>query len=110
MLFAPRIGLAYRPTETLVIRTGFSLNYQQDSMITNTGTYAYPEEVTVGFPGANTYSPSPTTFATGYNPFPSINLSSGTIPLYPVPGHIQCRKTTCAAISCRGTLPCRSHS
>lgn len=85
-LFAPRIGLAYRPMETFVVRAGFSLNYQQDSMITNTGTYAYPEEVTVSFPGANTYSASPTTFATGYNPFPTLNLSSGTIPLYPGTG------------------------
>ena len=85
-LFAPRIGLAYRANDSLVLRGGFSLNYEQDSMITNTGTYAYPEEVTVGFPGANTYSPSPTTFATGYQPFPSINLSSGFIPLYPGTG------------------------
>jgi hypothetical protein len=85
-LFAPRIGLAYRPSDSLVIRTGFSINYQQDSMITNTGTYAYPEEVTVSFPGANTYSPSPTTFATGFKPFPTLDLSSGFIPLYPGTG------------------------
>jgi Carboxypeptidase regulatory-like domain/TonB dependent receptor len=85
-LFAPRVGLAFRPTETFVIRTGFSLNYQQDSMITNTGTYAYPEEVTVSFPGANTYSPSPTTFATGYKPFPTIDFAAGNIPLYPGTG------------------------
>ena len=80
-LFAPRVGLAYRPWETFVIRTGFSLNYEQDSMITNTGTYAYPEEVTVTTPGANTYSPAATTLATGFNPFPTLNLASGNIPL-----------------------------
>lgn len=80
-LFAPRIGLAYRPMETFVVRAGFSLNYEQDSMITNTGTYAFPEEVTVSIPGANTYSPSATTLSSGFLPFPSLNLASGTIGL-----------------------------
>jgi hypothetical protein len=71
----------FRPTETFVVRTGFSLNYEQDSMITNTGTYAFPEEVGITIPGANSYSPASTTLATGFQPFPSLNLASGTISL-----------------------------
>jgi hypothetical protein len=80
-IFEPRIGVAYRPTETFVVRAGFSLNYEQDSMITNTGTYAFPEEVGITIPGANNYSPASTTLATGFQPFPALNLASGTISL-----------------------------
>jgi hypothetical protein len=48
-------------------------------VVTNTGTYAFPEEVTVSTPGANNYSPASTTLAAGFNPFPVLNLASGTI-------------------------------
>ena len=78
-LFAPRVGIAYRPMETFVIRTGFSLNYEQDSMVTNTGTYAFPEEVSLTTPGANSYSASSSTLSTGFPTFPALNLASGTI-------------------------------
>ncbi len=79
-LFAPRLGLAYRPSDSLVIRTGFSLNYEQDFDF-QSGAYGFPATVTVTTPGANSYSPSATTFATGFNPLPTINESSGVLSL-----------------------------
>jgi Carboxypeptidase regulatory-like domain/TonB dependent receptor len=82
-LFAPRLGLAYRPSETLVIRTGFSLNYEQDFDF-QSGAYNFPTVVTVTTPGANSYSPSATSFATGFNPLPtpsSLGVPSGVLSL-----------------------------
>ena len=79
-LFAPRLGLAFRPTESFVIRSGFSLNYQQDFDF-QSGAYGFPTTVTVTTPGVNSYSPSATTFSTGFNPFPVIDKSSGVLSL-----------------------------
>ena len=91
-LFAPRIGLAYRPTETLVMQGGFSLNYQQDSMITNTGTYAYPEEVTVSIPRRQYLLALADHVRDRLQSFPGLNLSSGTIPA--LPGHRHLHRAT----------------
>src|SRR5579871_656028 len=82
-LFAPRIGVAYRPVETFVIRAGFSLNYQQDFDF-QSGAYDFPAVVTVGSPGANSYSPSATSFASGFPVLPtasSLNIPSGVLSL-----------------------------
>lgn len=82
--FSPRLGVAYRPTETLVIRTGFSLNWQQNSMYRN-GLTAYPSQISITRSGLNSYS------AVGRmeDGFPSINavdVTSGSVSLPPGSG------------------------
>jgi hypothetical protein len=70
LLFSPRFGIAYRVAEGLVIRTGFSLNWQQDNMY-RSPIYDYPGVVSTSVVGANSYS------AAG-------NISNG-LPILPVP-------------------------
>lgn len=68
-LFSPRLGIAYRPTQSLVIRTGYALNYQQQEMYRD-GMYSYPMTLT--------YT------ATAPSYFPVGSLSQG-IPVQPQP-------------------------
>jgi TonB dependent receptor len=55
LLFAPSFGLAYRVTESLVIRAGFSLSPVQNNMSSD-GLMGYPDEVNVSYSGANSYA------------------------------------------------------
>jgi hypothetical protein len=54
-LFAPSIGIAYRPTEKLVIRAGYSLSPYQEAMGT-VQMQAYPGEVQLDEVALNSYS------------------------------------------------------
>src|SRR6185369_11712402 len=55
-LFAPRIGIAYRPTESLVIRAGYSLSPEQINMFRD-GIYNYPTRPDFDQSGLSTYDP-----------------------------------------------------
>ncbi|MES1256860.1 MAG: hypothetical protein ABUS51_00460, partial [Acidobacteriota bacterium] len=55
LLFAPSLGIAYRPTEKTVIRTGYSLSPYQEAMGT-VQMQAYPGEVQLDEVAPNTYS------------------------------------------------------
>ena len=54
-LFSPRVGLAYRPMESLVIRAGYSLNPEQINMFRD-GLYSYPIDLTGNYSAQNSYS------------------------------------------------------
>ncbi len=55
LLFAPSIGIAYRPFENLVVRAGFALSPVQNNMASD-GLMGYPDEVNVTYAGANSYT------------------------------------------------------
>ncbi len=77
--FAPRFGIAYRPWETFVIRTGFALNWEQDNMY-RAGLYAYPTTIPITQAGANSYS-AEGNLSAGDPIFPTPNVASGSVPL-----------------------------
>jgi len=56
-LFAPRIGIAYRPTEKLVVRLGYSINPEQQNMFRD-GIYTYPIRLDFTQSGLSTYDPA----------------------------------------------------
>jgi outer membrane receptor protein involved in Fe transport len=58
-LFTPRLGVAYRPFDSLVIRAGYSRNPQNDHMYRN-ATYTYPASVTITSVGLNGFTPAGT--------------------------------------------------
>lgn len=55
-LFSPRIGIAYRPMEGLVIRAGYSLSPEQINMFRD-GIYNYPTRADFTNNGLSTYDP-----------------------------------------------------
>jgi hypothetical protein len=69
-LFAPSVGIAYRPTEKLVLRAGYSLNPAQANMGSGQ-MLAFPGEVAIDMLASNPY-------------IPAGNLSTG-LPEIPVP-------------------------
>ncbi len=80
-LFSPRIGIAYRPVDTLVIRAGFSLNPEQINMYRD-GIYSYPARFDFAATGSNSFTPVGT-LAQGIPVQPSVDLSSGTLAIPP---------------------------
>jgi len=73
-LFAPKVGIAYRPTETVVIRAGYALSYEQANDGRDT-LYAYPE--TLGYT------------ASSANPFVPVGTLTAGIPILPTPDYSQ---------------------
>jgi hypothetical protein len=55
-LFAPRVGFAYRATDRLVFRAGYSLNPEQQNMFRD-GIYTYPIRLDFSSSGLSTYDP-----------------------------------------------------
>jgi len=78
-LFAPRLGLAYRPSEGFVIRAGFGISYDP-FFIGQQILRVYPNQISYSVSGANSFQPI-TTLADGIPPqtFPSIG--NGIIPV-----------------------------
>ena len=66
-LFAPSFGIAYRPTNSLVVRGGFSLSPVQDNMA-SFFMLGYPDEVNGSYSGLNSY----TAFGSISNGIPAI--------------------------------------
>jgi hypothetical protein len=81
---APRLGLAFRPTETFVIRAGFSLNWQNDNMY-RSGIYSYPTQIGISKVGPNSFTPQGS-ISDGFPLLTTPDLSSGTITLPPGSG------------------------
>lgn len=54
--FAPRFGIAYRPTDRMVIRAGYSLSPEQQNMFRD-GIYTYPVRLDFSQSGESTYDP-----------------------------------------------------
>ncbi len=80
-LFAPRIGLAYRPFNQSVVRGGYSLTPEQLDMFRD-GLYNYPANI-----GYTDSSPSQyaavAPLADGIPVVPAPDISGGTLPLIP---------------------------
>jgi len=57
-LFAPSIGLAYRPTDRTVVRAGYSLSPAQVQMQSFTNAYAFPNDVQLTIAGDSSWTPS----------------------------------------------------
>lgn len=78
-LFTPRVGLAWRITDTFVVRAGYGISYDTWSVARDVA-YVYPVRGTYTAPTANSYSPAGT-LATGIPVQSAPDLSSGVIPM-----------------------------
>jgi hypothetical protein len=90
ILFAPRVGVAYRVHPDTVIRAGYSLAPEQINMYRD-GLYNYPLLLTQSLSAPNSYTAS-TTLAQGFPLLQSPDISTGTIPLPPVTGIVSSPK------------------
>jgi hypothetical protein len=81
-LFTPRLGWAYRPTESSVVRVGFSRNPQSDNAITRVGgiAQAFPQIIAITQSGPNTFTPVGS-LSEGVPMVPELDLSSGVVQL-----------------------------
>ncbi len=80
-LFTPRLGIAYRPFESFVVRAGYSRNPQNDHMYRN-ATYTYPASITIAQTGLNSFQPAGT-LESGYRVSPIPDYSTGSLALPP---------------------------
>jgi hypothetical protein len=78
-LFAPRLGLAYRPAEGFVARAGFSLNWQQENMY-RAALRTYPAEIDSSLSPANSYG-SVGNISDGLTVISPVDVRSGSISL-----------------------------
>jgi hypothetical protein len=78
-IFAPSLGIAYRPTDRTVFRVGYSLSPSQLAMGTG-GFYSFPVETTAIWSGDSSWTPANWT-ATNT----SYTLSQGLVVLTPPP-------------------------
>jgi len=81
-LFTPRLGLAYRPTDSTVLRVGFSRNPQSDNAVTRVGgiAQAFPQIIQITESGPNTFTPVGS-ITTGVPLVPALDLSPGVVRL-----------------------------
>jgi len=86
-LFTPRLGFAYRPTKSTVLRVGFSRNPQNDSpVIGSTNTmYSFPATILLTETGPNTFTPVGS-LNSGVTIIPAANIASGAVSLPPGTG------------------------
>jgi hypothetical protein len=80
-LFSPRIGIAYRLTESNVIRAGYSLDPEQINMYRD-GIGSYPVSLSGSYSGPNSYT-AVAPLAQGIPVLAAVSVSSGTVPLPP---------------------------
>ncbi len=81
--FAPNLGVAYRATDTLVIRAGFGINFDPAPLAyTNTMLGNYPENLSLTLDGPNSYTAA-TTLEKGFPAITAPNISSGFVALPP---------------------------
>ncbi len=78
-LFSPRLGVAYRPAPTTVVRAGFSSIPEQINMFRD-GLYDYPNTLTGSYSGPNSYTAA-TTLAQGIPTLQPVDISSGVLAL-----------------------------
>jgi len=77
---SPRLGLAYRPTSTWVVRAGFALNPEPTNMGRDS-VMNYPEVFTYAATGASSYLPVVSNLSAGVPVQPTVDTSSGKLPL-----------------------------
>jgi len=80
-LFAPRLGIAYRPSEGFVIRAGFGISYDP-FFIGQQILRIYPNQISYSVTGANSYQPV-TTLSQGIPPLVFPQIGNGIIPMPP---------------------------
>jgi hypothetical protein len=78
-LFAPRIGIAYRATDSTVIRLGYGISYDPLPM-SRVFRDPYPLTIPQNFNGPNTYTPF-ATISAGIPPVSVPDLSTGIAPV-----------------------------
>jgi hypothetical protein len=78
-LFAPRLGVAYRPSEGFVIRAGFGVSYDP-FFIGQQILRVYPNQITYSVTGANSFQPV-TTLSEGIPALPFPAIGNGIIPM-----------------------------
>ncbi len=77
LLFAPRVGIAYRPNDKTVIRTGFGINWDPLNLIRALRTN-FPLLVILNSPATDAFVPV-SQFADGIPAIPTPNLGNGII-------------------------------
>ena len=78
-LFSPRLGLAYRVKDTMVIRAGYGLAYDPVNIARNP-LHSYPVQTTYTLPGVNSFQPS-SRLADGIPAIAAPSLGNGVIPV-----------------------------
>ncbi len=78
-LFAPRVGIAYRPTDTFVVRMGYALSPEQINMARD-GIASYPVRVDTSATGPNAFTPV-FPLAQGLPTIPTPDISQGRLTL-----------------------------
>jgi hypothetical protein len=83
-MFSPLLGVAYRLSETTVIRSGFGLNYEQQNMYRD-GVYTYPNQIQYNSGTSNSYVP--VQYVSQGLPELSTDLPSPSPGVYPLPAN-----------------------
>jgi Carboxypeptidase regulatory-like domain/TonB dependent receptor len=79
-LFAPRIGIAYRPTQTFVIRAGYGITNDPYALARPMRTN-HPVLINFNQTGANSFTPVITGLSAGIPPVATPDLGNGIIPV-----------------------------
>jgi hypothetical protein len=80
--FSPNIGIAYQVTNTLVVRSGFGMNYDPAPLAYNRDMLSnYPEILAFTFAGPNTYQPAIKGLAQGIPPLVAPDITQPYTPL-----------------------------
>ena len=78
---SPRLGLAYRLTENIVLRGGYGINYDPYPLAFVRNLLGnYPSSINLSLPQANSFQPAGT-LAAGIPSIPVPDVSSGVIPV-----------------------------
>ncbi len=80
-LFAPRLGIAWRPSESFVVRAGYGISYDP-FFIGQQILRIYPNQISYSLTGANSYQPV-TTLSQGIPPLVFPAIGDGIIPMPP---------------------------
>jgi hypothetical protein len=80
--FSPNIGVAYQASKTLVVRTGFGMNYDPSPLAYNRDMLSnYPEILAFSFAGPNTFQPAIKCLAQGIPPLVPPDITKAYTPL-----------------------------
>ncbi len=79
LLFAPRLGIAYRPDEKTVIRTGFGVNYDPLNLVRALRTN-FPMMIIHNSPGTDAFVPI-SNLSNGIPPVTLPNIGNGVLPV-----------------------------
>ena len=78
-LFAPRLGVAWRPAQKLVVRAGFGISYDP-FFIGQQILRIYPNQISYSLSGVNSYQPV-TTLSQGIPPLTFPAIGNGALPM-----------------------------